>query len=73
MSTSALAPRLNRQLLRAIGDALDGVKTAICIFDDEDRTVFWNRSFLQVFPEHAGKCTRVNLIAKIYIGFIWLV
>lgn len=55
MSKSSLAPRVNQQLLRAIGDTLDGVKTAICVFDDQDRTIFWNRSFLEVFPEHAGK------------------
>ena len=55
MSPSALALRVNRQLLRAIGEALDGVKTAVCVFDAQDRTVFWNRSFLEVFPEHAGK------------------
>ena len=55
MSTSALASRVNRQLLRAIGDTLDGVKIAICVFDDEDRSVFWNRTFLEVFPEHVGK------------------
>ena len=55
MLPSALALRLNRQLLRAIGETLDGVKIAICVFDDQDRTVFWNRSFLEVFPEHAGK------------------
>ena len=55
MSTSALALRVNRQLLRAIGDTLDGVKIAICVFDDEDRSVFWNRTFLEVFPEHVGK------------------
>ncbi len=55
MSTLALAPRVNRQLLHAIGDTLDGVKTAICVFDDKDRTVFWNRSFLELFPEHIGK------------------
>ena len=55
MPKSALALRVNRQLLRAIGDTLDGVKIALCVFDDEDRTVFWNRSFLDVFPEHVGK------------------
>ena len=55
MSKSALALRVNRQLIRAIGDTLDGVKTAMCVFDDQDRTVFWNRSFLNVFTEHVGK------------------
>ena len=55
MPQSALALRVNRQLLRTIGETLDGVKIAVCVFDDQDRTVFWNRSFLNVFPEHAGK------------------
>ena len=55
MPKSALVLRVNRQLLRAIGDTLDGVKTAMCVFDDQDRTVFWNRAFLSVFPEHVGK------------------
>jgi len=55
MPKSALVLRVNQQLIRAIGDTLDGVKTAMCVFDDQDRTVFWNRSFLNVFPEHVGK------------------
>ena len=55
MSTSALSPRINRQFLRTIGDTLDGVKTAMCVFDAQDRTVFWNRTFLYLFPEHLGK------------------
>lgn len=55
MKKSATALRTNAQLLRSIGETLDGVKTAMCVFDDQDRTVFWNRTFLTVFPEHAGK------------------
>ena len=55
MSTSALSPRINRQFLRTIGDTLDGVNTAMCVFDAQDHTVFWNRTFLNVFPEHLGK------------------
>lgn len=37
-----------------MGAALDGLDTALCAFDDDDRTVCWNRSFLRFFPEHAG-------------------
>ncbi len=55
MPKSAPTTRINRQFLRTIGDTLDGVKTAMCVFDEQDRTVFWNRSFLTVFPEHVGK------------------
>ena len=55
MPSSALSLRINRQFLRTIGDTLDGVKTAMCVFDDQDHTVYWNRTFLDVFPEHAGK------------------
>jgi hypothetical protein len=46
---------VNHQFLRAIGNTLDGVEAAMYVFDDQDRTVFWNRTFLDVFPEHAGK------------------
>lgn len=55
MSNSALSLRINYQFLRTIGEALDGIKAAMCVFDEQDRTVFWNRTFLDVFPEHAGK------------------
>lgn len=55
MSKSALSLRVNRQFLSTIGDALDGVKTAMCVFDEQDRTVYWNRTFLNLFPEHIGK------------------
>ncbi|PIG09396.1 diguanylate cyclase (GGDEF)-like protein [Comamonas sp. 26] len=27
---------------------------AVCIFDTKDRTLLWNDTFLQFFPEHAG-------------------
>ena len=54
MPKSALSLRINRQFLRTIGDTLDGVKAAMCVFDEQDRTVLWNRTFLDVFPEHAG-------------------
>jgi response regulator RpfG family c-di-GMP phosphodiesterase len=54
MPNSALSLRINRQFLRTIGDTLDGVKSAMCVFDEQDCTVFWNRTFLDVFPEHAG-------------------
>jgi diguanylate cyclase (GGDEF)-like protein/PAS domain S-box-containing protein len=41
------------EVLRSISEALDSLGIATCIFDDEHRAIFWNRSFLQMFPEHA--------------------
>lgn len=40
--------------LHTLSTALDQLEVAICVFDDEDRTVLWNDTFLQFFPEHAG-------------------
>lgn len=34
--------------------ALDQLEVAACIFDAKDRTLLWNDTFLQFFPEHAG-------------------
>ncbi|CAM5793903.1 PAS-domain containing protein [Rhizobacter fulvus] len=42
------------ETLRALGAALDGLDTALCAFDDDDRALCWNRSFLRFFPEHDG-------------------
>ncbi len=42
-------------ILRAIGAALDGLETGLCAFDDLDRTLCWNRTFLRFFPEHDGQ------------------
>jgi diguanylate cyclase (GGDEF)-like protein/PAS domain S-box-containing protein len=41
-------------LLQAITDALDGLGIATCTFDDEDRAILWNCSFIELFPEHAS-------------------
>jgi PAS domain S-box-containing protein len=41
--------------LEVMAAALDGIGVAMCLFDEHDRTVLWNRSFLQFFPEHDGK------------------
>lgn len=40
--------------LGRFGDLLDGIDNAMCFFDDEDRCLYWNRSFLSMFPEHDG-------------------
>jgi hypothetical protein len=40
-------------LLRAITESLDSLGIATCTFDLEDRALLWNRSFLELFPEHA--------------------
>ncbi len=43
------------RLLQTIGETLDGLGVALCVFDDADRTLLWNRTFLKFFPEHAGR------------------
>jgi signal transduction histidine kinase/ActR/RegA family two-component response regulator len=42
-------------LLQETAAALDGVDIALCVFDDQDKTLLWNRAFERFFPEHAGK------------------
>ncbi|WP_295950799.1 GGDEF domain-containing protein [Rhodoferax sp.] len=46
-------------LLRSVADTLDSLGLAVCVFDDADNTLLWNRQFLKFFPEHA---------AHIYVG-----
>ena len=41
-------------LLQPVVEALDSLDIAICLFDDDDRVMAWNRSFVAFFPEHAG-------------------
>jgi diguanylate cyclase (GGDEF)-like protein/PAS domain S-box-containing protein len=41
-------------LLYAIGAALDGLEVGFCAFDQSDRTLAWNATFLVLFPEHDG-------------------
>lgn len=41
-------------ILRLVAAALDQLEVAVCIFDAKDRTLLWNDTFLQFFPEHAG-------------------
>ncbi|MDR0216892.1 MAG: sensor domain-containing diguanylate cyclase [Comamonas sp.] len=33
---------------------MDQLEVAVCVFDTNDRTLLWNDTFLQFFPEHAG-------------------
>jgi diguanylate cyclase (GGDEF)-like protein len=40
--------------LHAMGQALDALEVAMCVFDDGDRAVLWNAQFLDFFPEHEG-------------------
>ena len=35
-------------------ELLDSLNIAACLFDDDDRVVLWNRTFLRLFPEHDG-------------------
>ncbi|MEO8135439.1 MAG: diguanylate cyclase, partial [Betaproteobacteria bacterium] len=41
-------------LLRTLAGILDSLDVAVCVLDDADHTLIWNRAFLQYFPEHAG-------------------
>ena len=40
---------------RSLAGVLDSLHVGLCLFDAEDRTLFWNRTFLRLFPEHDGK------------------
>ena len=40
--------------IRPIGEALDGIGEALCLFDADGKCMYWNRTFLVLFPEHAG-------------------
>lgn len=53
-------------ILRLVALALDQLEVAVCVFDAKDRTLLWNDTFLQFFPEHAehvyeGEDYRENL------------
>jgi diguanylate cyclase (GGDEF)-like protein len=53
-------------LLRSIGETLDGLGLAMCVFDEVDSALLWNRTFLTFFPEHeahirVGEPYRANL------------
>ena len=55
------------EAMRVMADILDSLGIALCLFDSEDRTVLWNRTFLRFFPEHAadihaGEPYRHNLL-----------
>jgi diguanylate cyclase (GGDEF)-like protein/PAS domain S-box-containing protein len=41
-------------LLRAVASALDPLEIAFCAFDRQARTLAWNSTFLDFFPEHRG-------------------
>ncbi len=47
-------PHASLELSRCFGEALDGIGEALCLFDSDDRCLYWNRTFLVLFPEHAG-------------------
>ena len=40
--------------LATVAEALDSLGVALCLFDEADRLLLWNRSFVRFFPEHAG-------------------
>jgi two-component system, sensor histidine kinase and response regulator len=37
-----------------MADLLDSVNVGLCLFDDGDHALLWNRTFLALFPEHDG-------------------
>jgi len=43
------------QQLKILGEILDGLEIAMCVFDDLDRALTWNRCFFRFFPEHEGQ------------------
>ncbi|MGJ7542116.1 PAS-domain containing protein [Variovorax sp. LT1R16] len=48
------SPEAAATLLRPVAAALDGLGVAVCLFDENDAVLLWNRSFLRFFPEHVG-------------------
>ncbi|MEO5797354.1 MAG: PAS-domain containing protein, partial [Rhodoferax sp.] len=53
-------------LLRSVADSLDSLGLAVCVFDDDDNCLLWNRCFFRFFPEHThhvyvGEPYRANL------------
>jgi diguanylate cyclase (GGDEF)-like protein len=44
-------------LLSTIAATLEGLGIGMCVFDGDDRTVLWNRTFIEFFPEHEGQVT----------------
>lgn len=42
------------KLLNIFGEMLDGLDIAMCVFNQQDEALYWNRNFLLYFPEHDG-------------------
>ena len=42
---------------QAISEALESVDVAMCVFDESDAALLWNRTFVKLFPEHAAHIT----------------
>jgi signal transduction histidine kinase len=40
--------------IHSISAVLDSLGIGLCIYSDDDRAVFWNSTFLALFPEHDG-------------------
>jgi len=39
---------------RQMAELLDTLHVGLCLFDEMDRVLLWNRAFLRLFPEHTG-------------------
>jgi hypothetical protein len=37
-----------------MAELLDSLNIGVCLFDETDRALLWNRTFLRLFPEHDG-------------------
>jgi signal transduction histidine kinase len=48
------APSAPIDSVAGVIDILDSLHIGACLFDEEDRTLLWNGSFLRLFPEHDG-------------------
>jgi diguanylate cyclase (GGDEF)-like protein len=46
--------RSEENTLATMAEVLESLGIAMCLFDEADRTVLWNKTFLDFFPEHAG-------------------
>ena len=44
----------NIAVLETVATLLDSLNLGCCVFDEQDRTLLWNRTMLVLFPEHAG-------------------
>ena len=54
MSGQSDSPSSVLALLTTVAGTLDSLDVATCVFDEDDRALLWNRTFVKIFPEHAA-------------------